>query len=645
MSSSSDWCPKWEEFDQVGTYVTTGEHAFRDSGKAKTTCDLDLPPPPHASLHAITCRCTSNPDAGQLLLSAGGMSTPGTSQGGPLLVADASGPLRASFGDDETASRGPPSPRAVSHTGSPSLQANGGAATMINVDAAFRTHIKDPSPTTAQNMVPPGQHMMPDASPAPAGQVQPEPTIVPVASSAPQWPDGAPQLRDGAADATLATSSAPAQLQPASGTEWTQSSTPQPTANYRVGLAPGQQWAVGSMPMPGPQYSVRPGSMPGARSGAVLVQTSMPPGSGGMMAYPVNMGMHAGRIMQVPHVAPGSNGVYTIQATSLQGYMGARPQGQMPTPQYYMMPYASPPRACMAANAHAGQQQPPAPTATLQPAASAPQPSPHATADAPHANAVPGTVEAMPATASQIYAVDHNRQLLLRHQRMYSTADPAAASGSPSATATASPQQTFVPVAAHQLQGRIYVRPPEAVGGSAANGSSAAASGQAAAAPQEAPAAPHAAQVPAMAPGVAVPHGAPTASGAASASAAPSGSSSQTQMYAADVRQAGGTPGAPSAAPAHAPAVQGAAQHPQQLSGFQGPVFCMAPGQWQHGGRPVFTLQPYYVQPGGYLNGGGHMYASAPMQLQPQMQHPQTVANNEGAAAGTSVSLKEEPAG
>lgn len=572
------------------------------------------------------------------------MSTPGTSQGGPLLVADASGPLHTSFGDDETASRGPPSPKAISHTGSPPLHAGGAANTVVNVDAAFRTHIQDPSPAAAQHAVQPMQHMMPAVMPVQAvGQAQP--ALVPVVPSEAKWDEGAQPSREDTADATLATS-----CSPAAGADLTQSSPPHTTAGYGAGLANEQQWATGSMPMPGPQYAVRPG-MQGAPGGAVLVSGGMQLGSGGMMAYPVNMGMHAGRIVQAPRVAAGSSGVYTIQATSLQGYMGVRPggpaqQGHMPTPQYYVMPYAHPPRASMPAHAQPGPQQSPTPAVVSSPlpAASAPQPAPQRAADAVQGSTSPVAAEAGQPTANQIYAMDHNRQLLLRHQRMYSTTDPAAASRGSSTKATASPQQTFIPVAAHHLHRRIYVRPPEATGGASGGGNASppAVSAQPATATQEVPAAAHPAPVPAMCPGEAVPTGPTATSGAASASAARSGSSSQTQLYATEYRQAGGAPGAPTAVPAHVPAIQGTAQHAQQIGGFQGPLFCMAPGQWQHGGRPVFTLQPYYVQPGGYLNGGGHMYASAPMQ--PQMQQPQTVANSEGMVAGSSISMKEEPA-
>ena len=615
---------------------------------------------PAARAHMSTtdlgmCRCPSNPDAGQLLLSAGGMSTPGTSHGGPLLVADASGPLPTSFGDDETASRGPPSPKALSHTGSPPLHATGGSA-HVNVNAAFRSHINDPPLSTGEHMLQPMQHMVPAVMPGQAagqaGHARASPAATPLANGKSPWPEGAPQARDGAASATLASSSTPPLPRPG---EWAQSSMPMPNTGYSMGMAPGQQWAVGSMPMNGQQFTMRP-SVPGAPGGAVLVPASMPMGSSGMMAYPVNMGMHAGRLVQArpPARMAAGNGVYAIQAASLQGYMGMRPgvgapQAHVATPQYYVMPYPQqqqhPRAACMPGLAPAAPL-PAAPHATSAAAAPPPVSSiPHAAlpaaAEQPQGTAVLGTSEAPQATANQLYAMDHNRQLMLRHQRMYSTADPAAASGSPRAKATASAQRTFVPVPAHHLQGRIYVRPPDAAGGGSGLASPAFTPEQPAAASQDGPVDVHNTSQ-AQPSGGGAPHTTSAAGSASiSVSAAPSGSSSQTQLYAADYRQGGSGPGqltAPQLSPG-----QGMAQHAQQLGGFQGPVLCMAPGQWQHGGRPLIALQPYYVQSGAYMNSAGHMYASAPMQ--PQMQGPRPAAGTKEGVLGGSVAMKEEPVG
>eukprot|EP00892_Ulva_mutabilis_P007366 jgi/Ulvmu1/5000/UM021_0017.1 len=592
----------------------------------------------------------SNPDAGQLLLSAGGMSTPGTSQGGPLLVADASGPLPPSFGDDETASPSPPSPKAVSHTGPPDGSAP--ARAHINVNAAFRSHINDPSPPPAHHTLQSMQHMLPGVMPV---QPQPSAAAVPAGAGKQEWRDGEAPARERGADVTLATSGASASPRPADRTQ--QSSMPIPPAGYSVGLPQGQQWAVGSMPMHTQQYAVRPG-MGGAPGGTVLVPASMQAASnGGMMAYSVNMGMHAARLMQArpQRMAPGNNGVFALQATGLQGYVGmcpssGAPQGHMPAPQYYVMQYppqgTAVPRACMPALASTAPQSnaPSAGAAAPASAASTPHAAHHGAAEPPQGSAAPGTPEAPQATANQMYAVDHNRQLMLRHQRMYNTSDPAAASGSPSAKAAMSAQRTFVPVAAHHLQGRIYVRPPEAGSGGAMHASPTAAHEQLAAVPQEGTMDAHAeSRAQAAAPGAA-PHGSAVAaatSASVSVSAAPSGSSSQSQLYATEYRQAGSAPSTMTAAQLQQS--QGTAQHAQQLGGFQGPVLCMAPGQWQHGGRPVFALQPYYVQPGTYMNNGGHVYASAPSQ---QHMHAQRGAagTKEGALAG-SIALKEEATG
>lgn len=213
------------------------------------------------------------------------------------------------------------------------------------------------------------------------------------------------------------------------------------------------------------------------------------------------------------------------------------------------------------------------------------------------------------ARPNQMYAVDHSQQMMLRHQQMYADAPDKGG------VATAGTQQmmpagrfqgapactTIVPLAAAHSHSHMYMAPQsDATGGSA--------SGSQAPSDQSRPRVhrtTHAAHARAIGGGCSVSN---HVQGSASASSSnPSAASSQSNAVYVDCRQGGVMPGGPQQQPASPAGVQ------QRQGQSRGPVFCVAQPQWQHAGRPVYTLQQLqhhsapvcYVQ-GGYMPGRKH---------------------------------------
>jgi hypothetical protein len=313
--------------------------------------------------------------------------------------------------------------------------------------------------------------------------------------------------------------------------------------------------------------------------------------SGGMMALPLSMhgssapyAMPVAGFQQLAHPARPARVQGSYYMTQAMPGMRLQRPSQMQHPHmhmtpYYVMPYSAQARASMPGLAIK------TPVPPRQP------PRPQAAASGSTTTNVSGALDSTPSStpsascqrhpsAGLLYAVDHNQQLIMRHQRIYRAQDTGAeASQDPSPMVG----QTLLPLATPpHLASQMYMSPQEVN----------AIAGQTAVADPGTPSA-HPQHLLAGSSAAVVQHlqMPPTSS------CNPSAASTQSNALYVDFRKAAG---ASQAAGIGAPDGQGP---------FCGPVFRVAPGQWQHAGRPVYTLQPCYVQ-GGYVPGGAAMLPS-----------------------------------
>ena len=237
------------------------------------------------------------------------------------------------------------------------------------------------------------------------------------------------------------------------------------------------------------------------------------------------------------------------------------------------------------------------------------------------------------AAPNQMFSMDPSQQVVLRQQQMY----PSAASDKggvatggaqqlqmPAGSLQGAPMGTqLVPVAA--AHSHMYISPQGDPGAAAQRAAAApaeqgGAAGAAAARNQAA-----AASLAAASGGGTGMMGSQLQGSASACSSNPSATSSQSNAVYVDFRQGAVLPNSSSHQPASpAAAQQQRQQAPQQPGQLRGPVFCVAP-QWQHAGRPVYTLQQlqHHSAPVCYVQ-GGYM----PRGSQPTMyQHPQTTGH------------------
>ena len=186
------------------------------------------------------------------------------------------------------------------------------------------------------------------------------------------------------------------------------------------------------------------------------------------------------------------------------------------------------------------------------------------------------------ARPSQLFTVEHSQQVMLRYPQMYtpgSEKGAMSAAGSQQVPAGGIPGApsgaTLVPVAAARSHSHMFMSPQSDATGGVASGS----------------------QVPSdqTAPRLQRTTNARTVGGggvlskqmqgsASVCSSNPSAASSQSNAVYVDFRQGAVMPGG-----AQQPASPAGAQ--QRQGQLRGPVFCVAQPQWQHAGRPVYTLQ------------------------------------------------------